>query len=330
MINVRKLWENSNITTFFPSMSSRVRFDEPMKEHTTFRTGGPADLFIVPENGDELCALVDFFADQDVPVSILGGGSNILVSDNGIRGAIISFDSLGGITSHIDSEGARLCVSAGAGSSINALTHFCLTEKLSGLERFAGLPGSVGGALFMNARCYEMSVSDVILYADVLHFLDGGCIIEKYRHNSGDWGYKKSPFQVVGGIDQLLLGEDRKCILSATFAVSEGLSDSIRSEMEKYVSDREGKGHFRFPSAGSMFKNNHDFGMPSGKIIDEAGLRGFRIGDAQVSPWHGNFVINAGNACSTDVRALVEEIKTQVYRKTGFSLECEVIFAGDW
>ncbi len=330
MNNVRKLWENSNITRLFPGLALNVRFDEPMRDHTTFRIGGPADLFVAPSTTEELCALIDFFTASTVPVSIFGGGSNILVADEGIRGAVISFASINKIERCNADIPSGCYIRAGAGASMKALTEKCLEENLSGMERFAGLPGSVGGAVFMNARCYETAISDIFFGAEILHFSDRGCIIEEYRRNPGEWGYKKSPFQTRTGKDPLLLGENTRIILSAVFCLVSGNGSRIREEMDEKIRDREAKGHFRFPSAGSMFKNNHDFGKPSGKIIDDAGLRGFRIGDAQVAPWHGNIVINAGSASARDIRALVAEVQKQVFEKTGFTLESEVIFAGDW
>ena len=334
MNNVRKLWENSNITSLYPALAASARYDEPMSAHTTFRVGGPADLFVEPSTAEELRELIGFFTSNGIPVSILGGGSNLLIADRGIRGAVVSlasFNKIGRIpVPNASVPSGRVLVRAGAGCTMKALTEWCAADGIGGMERFAGLPGSVGGAVFMNARCYEQSVSDVFFAAEVLYFRNGRCILEERTFNPAEWDYKKSPFQERTGKDPLLLNENTRIILSAVFSLSSGSRETITKEMEKYVQDRETKGHFRYPSAGSMFKNNHSFGKPSGRIIDEAGLRGFRIGDAQVAPWHGNFVINTGNALARDIRTLVEEVERQVYAKTGFSLEPEVIIAGDW
>lgn len=333
MNTVRKLWENSNINGLLPGIADRVRFDEPMAAHTSFRVGGPADLFACPASHEELAALVDFFSAAGVSVSILGGGSNLLVSDKGIRGAVVSLEALDGIApAHPASGGAEgpVLVRAGAGATMDALTRWCAERELSGLERFAGLPGTVGGAVFMNARCYEISVSDVFFSAETLYFRGGRCTIEERQYDCAEWGYKKSPFQERTGPDALVVAEGARIILSAVFSVVPGERAGIMRQMDSYREDRERKGHFRFPSAGSMFKNNHAFGKPSGKIIDEAGLRGFRIGDAQVAPWHGNIVINTGHARASDLRALVDEVRRRVREQTGFDLEPEVIMAGDW
>lgn len=342
MITVRKLWENSNITDRYPGLAFRSRFDEPMSAHTTFRVGGPADLLVSPASVDELCAIINLFNDSPIPVSILGGGSNLLVSDRGIRGVVVSLDELHSIErlkpdqlspdqqSAGTSLSEKIVVRSGAGASMNQLTDWCAEQSLSGLERFAGLPGSVGGAAFMNARCYELSVSDVFFSAEVLSFRGGSCIIEEICYDLDDWDYKKSPFQDKNSADSLLFGENDRIILSVSFSLGSGNAEQIRKEMNTYITDREEKGHFKFPSAGSMFKNNRAFGMPSGKIIDEAGLRGYQVGDAQVAPWHGNIIINRGNARAEDLRLLVTNIQKQVFDKTGFLLEKEVIFAGEW
>ncbi len=333
MINVRKLWENSNITARFPCLSSRARFDEPMREHTTFKVGGPADVFVEPSDAEELIALVGLFSPAGVPVSVLGGGSNLLVADRGIRGAVISLSRLDSITLPAAPDGFpsdRVPVRVGAGCSMNSLTNWCADRELAGLERFAGLPGSVGGAVFMNARCYDIAIADVFFAAECLHFGSEGCTIQKAGFVPGEWDYKASPFQRREGSDPLVLSPGSRVVLSVDLAVSAGNGDEIRAEMERYERDRADKGHFRYPSAGSMFKNNRDFGKPSGKIIDEVGLRGFRIGDAQVAPWHGNFVINLGSATAADLRELVEQVRRRVFESTGCMLESEVILAGDW
>jgi len=361
MTNVRKLWENDNITERWPGLAESVRFDEPMSAHTTFQVGGPADLFVTPHSLDELYALLDVFTAASLPVSILGGGSNLLVADAGIRGAVICLAGLDSIvlvspdetppdgtppgsTDGLASPGAkplqtspdgtpsatRQRVRVGAGVTMERLTEWCAERSLSGVERFAGLPGTVGGAVFMNARCYEVSISDVFFAAQLLHFQNGRYTLETHGFDPVEWEYKRSPFQKRDGADALRLAEGTALVLSADLSLSPGSADSIRAEMARVRLDRDEKGHFRFPSAGSMFRNNHAFGKPSGRLIDEAGLRGFRVGGAQVAPWHGNIVINAGGATARDIKALVEEVRRRVYEQTGFSLETEVIFAGEW
>lgn len=363
MLNVRKIWENSNIAQDWPDLASSVRFDEPMAAHTTFRVGGPADLFVCPGSEDSLAALVNFFFGREIPVSLVGGGSNLLVADRGIRGAVISLEGLNSInTRNLEDAGSgsgsapapggasaveraipgalratgsekpasSVIVIAGAGASMKALTEWCAEQGITGMERFAGLPGSVGGAAFMNARCYDRSVSDVFFEGQVLYFDRSGYTLLTVPYREGEWDYKESPFQHKASADPIGLVPGDGVLSAVSFALSRGDRSAIEGEMERFIADRKGKGHYRYPSAGSMFKNNRAFGKPSGVLIDETGLKGFRIGDAQVSPWHGNIVINAGNATAADLRLLVEEVRRRVFERTGFELESEVIMAGDW
>jgi UDP-N-acetylmuramate dehydrogenase len=168
----------------------------------------------------------------------------------------------------------------------------------------------------MNARAYEKSVSGALLETEIL---DESLVPRGVPFRAGDFGYKKSPFQ---GRDIL--------ILSARFALERRPPPEIRREIEDHRRDRETRGHYRFPSAGSAFKNNRAFGKPAGKIIDELGLRGFSVGGARVAPWHGNFIINTGNASAGDIRALTETIAARVRAARGLDLEPEILFVGEW
>lgn len=329
MLNVRKIWENSNIPALWPDLAASVRFDEPMALHTSFQVGGPADLYVEPSGEEELGALAEALFSLGIPVSLVGGGTNLLVSDKGIRGAVISLARLSSIRKGEETGGSRI-VTAGAGVSMETLVEWCADRDISGLERFTGLPGTLGGAAFMNARCYDLSLSEVFLSARVLYFGPSGYTIMTVPKREGEWDYKKSPFQGVKARHPVALERGDSLIASVTLSLSAGSSPDIRREMEKYRADRESKGHFRYPSAGSMFKNDRSFGKPSGAIIDGAGLKGFSVGGARVADWHGNLVINTGGATASDIRTLVEEVRRRVLGQTGFNLEPEVIFAGEW
>lgn len=294
-------------------------------------------MLIRPVTEDDLQTLCLFFAEHGVPFYLLGGGSNLVIADRGVRGAVLSLSAINSIRienqARGDSEFDTDCavhVRSGAGVAVDDLVRWCRNHGLAGMERFSGLPGSVGGAVFMNARCYDTEIADIFFSAKNMVFSLDGCTLEETAFRAQHWSYKKSPFQDRCGSSPFELTRGGQCILSAVFSLYPGETDWLDAEMSKYVADRTDKGHFRYPSAGSMFKNNHCFGMPSGKIIDEAGLRGFRIGGACVAPWHGNIVINDRGACAADVRSLVEQVRDAVRVRTGFDLECEVIFAGDW
>ena len=174
----------------------------------------------------------------------------------------------------------------------------------------------MGGAVWMNARCYEKSVADALAATEIL---DQSGARRWVPARPEDFGYKKSPFQGQSSL-----------ILAARFALAPRREAEIREDMAEHRRDRETKGHYRYPSAGSAFKNNRDFGKPTGKIIDELGLRGLTIGGARIAPWHGNIIINTGNAAAAEIRALTEETARRVKAATGFSLEPEILFVGDW
>lgn len=324
MHNVRKIWENSNIRALYPSLYEKARFDEPLKEHTSFKIGGTADLWIAPSRSEELITLVNFSKEHELHLSIFGGGSNLVVSDAGIRDIVVSLEGLKSIE-NIDPTQVRV----GAGVLMDELSLWCKDHGLSGLESFAGLPGSVGGAVFMNARCYDRSISDVFIRANSLLLNEGGCILKTIEFNEEQWAYKMSPFQINRKPCSLEVDEGSLIVLSVDVRVEQGVKEDIALKMEHFVEDRRQKGHFSYPSGGSAFKNNRNFGKPTGKIIDELGLKGESVGDAQVAPWHGNFIINRGEATAMDVFLLVKKIQKTVLQKTGFAIEPEIVFVGN-
>ena len=307
--------------------SPSIRYDEPMSAHTTFKVGGKADVWVRPEKDifpDYAARLLASAREEGIPVFVLGAGANIVVSDRGIRGIVLDTGAFRGIGKREErkipggesSLTTLFSVSVLSGTSVDGLTARLADRGLSGLEFLAGMPGSVGGAVWMNARCYEKSVSDVLIETEIL---DENFERQKIPFRPEDFSYKKSPFQ---GRETL--------ILQARFAVQFRESQDIHSEMLNYRRDRTDKGHYRFPSAGSAFKNNHDFGNPTGKIVDQLGLRGLSIGGAQVAPWHGNIIINTGTATAADIRLLADEVARRVKEERGFDLETEILFVGEW
>jgi UDP-N-acetylmuramate dehydrogenase len=287
-----------------------ARMDEPMKEHTSFRIGGPADLYIRPANADETAEVLRVCARESVPVFILGGGTNILVADRGIRGVVVDLSRLAGM--RVDGT----LVIAQGGTPISDVAELALAQGLKGMEFAYSLPGSVGGAVWMNARCYGSEIGDVLEHAD---YLDEDLRPRSYRMRREDWGYKRSPFQDAQGV-----------ILSIGLRLSPGDRAETEVLMRSHRADRERKGHFLHPCAGSIFKNNRAFGAPTGQLIDSLGLKGTRLGGAQVAPFHGNIFINTGDARASDMRALIELVAGEVQMRLGLELEKEVILVGDW
>jgi UDP-N-acetylmuramate dehydrogenase len=294
-----------------------VFYNEPMAKHCTFRTGGPADCLIRPFGEGFpafVAALLTAARAEGIKVFILGGGANILVADAGIRGIVL--DS-GGWAGEEEPKEAALRLRAGTGLDDAAM--IAAKAGLCGLEFLAGMPGSVGGALWMNARCYGHEIADVLIETEIIDFSLSPPKILRLPVNRSEFSYKRSPFQ-----------ERDAFILSAAFQLSSDNTDQILARMDANRRDREEKGHYRFPSAGSVFKNNSEFGKPAGKIIDELGLRGLQIGGARIADWHGNFIINTGGSSSEDIRALTEDAAARVKQATGFILEPEILFIGDW
>jgi UDP-N-acetylmuramate dehydrogenase len=201
-----------------------------------------------------------------------------------------------------------------SGTRTDDAVRWAAAYSFSGLEDFAGLPGTIGGAVWMNARCYEHAVSDILVGTT---FLDECLERVTAPTDPAAFAYKKSPFQ-----------GRKTVILEAVFSLRPGEPALVADKTAARRAERAAKGHFRYPSAGSIFKNNRDFGKPTGKIIEELGLRGFRSGGAQIAPWHGNFIINTGGATADDVRRLITLTEEKAFQTFGFKLEREVIYVG--
>ncbi|MDR3171476.1 MAG: UDP-N-acetylmuramate dehydrogenase [Treponema sp.] len=304
--------EKINTETGF---TGQLRYDEPMAGHTTFKVGGPADVWVRPQGDcfpEYATILLGIARSEGIPVFILGAGANLVVSDQGIRGIVLDTSAWAGCDFFPDDSAVLIR----SGTVVDDAVSAAAGQDWGGLEFLAGMPGSIGGALWMNARCYEKSVSDVLLETNII---DESWNQVRLPFNAADYGYKKSPFQ-----GRTVL------ILSARFTLHKRSRGAIRRDMDAYCRDRESKGHYRFPSAGSAFKNNRAFGKPTGQLIDELGLRGLIVGGAAVAPWHGNIIINTGIATATDIRVLVELIMQQTKAALGLVLEPELLFVGDW
>ena len=303
MYNLRELEKKINIP-------SPILLKESMAKHTSFKIGGPADLYVCPRSTDELIRVLSVCIDEKIPFFPLGEGANILVSDEGIDGVVIDMCRLGSI----EREGTLL--EAGAGTPLSRVSERAAEEGLAGLETFYTMPGSVGGSIWMNARCYGISLSDVLAYVDIL---DNNLRQIRVKVRREEFEYKKSPFQNTGDI-----------IVGGGFRLMRGDSHSLKTAMREFKRDREKKGHFHYPCAGSVFKNDPAFGMPSGKLVDSLGLRGYALGDANVSEAHANIVVNSGNATAGDVRNLIKLLQKQVKEKYGFLLKEEILYVGRW
>lgn len=302
-INVEKTAEKINIR-------GNILLREPMSTHTSFGIGGPADIFALPEDREDLGQLISCASREKIPLHIIGGGANILVSDTGVRGIVAHTGKIADITI----QGTSLTAEAGA--SISGVSEKAAELNLSGLEFIYKMPGSTGGALWMNARCYGSSISELTEWIE--YFDEGGEAHRMYLPHP-DYGYKTSPFQ-----------GSTKTIYRACFTLKKGKKAEITHEMSRVYRDRKEKGHFSYPSAGSVFKNNRSFGKPTGVLLDELGLKGLRRGDAQIAPFHANIIINLGNAAAQDVYGLMEEARKRAREQLRIDLEPELQCIGDW
>lgn len=311
----------------FKSKKIGLFFEEELSARSSFKIGGKAALLAEPSDEESLAFALTEIRNAKIPYFVLGGGTNVLFSDAGFDGIVVSTKKLSGISlaQNVGAEnGQKATIRAAAGESVAALVSFAEREGLAGLEEFAGLPGTVGGAVYMNARCFDREMSDVAAKITWLEWTPqdgsqaqdgaGAFRVKNAVFAPSDWDYKKSPFTGTGRV-----------VLSAEFIVQKGDKASIAQKAAAFIQERKNKGHYKAPCAGSVFKNNRAFGRPTGKIIDELGLKGERRGGAQIAPFHGNIIINAGGASSADVRALVDLCKARAKEKFGIELEEEIV-----
>lgn len=289
--------------------NERVLFDEPMSSHTTFRIGGPAEVFAMPENYEQIGAVLKLCDQEQLPYFVLGNGSNLLVSDSGYRGVIIQMDRN---MEEIRLEGNE--IHACAGALLSSIAVAARNASLTGFEFAGGIPGTLGGAVVMNAGAYGGELKDVLKEAVVM---DREGKIFTIPVEELEMGYRTSVIKTAGYL-----------VLEAVIALEKGDPEKIRAAMKDLSDRRTEKQPLDCPSAGSTFKRPE--GYFAGKLIMDSGLRGYRIGGAQVSEKHCGFVINAGGATAKDVRALMDHVISTVQEKYGVTLEPEVKFLGDF
>ncbi len=286
-------------------LRGKALFDEPMARYASLKAGGPADCFAIPADLDDLRCLVKFLWESGIPYLPVGGCCNLLVRDGGFRGAIISLEGL----NRISYTGANI-IEAGPGVENRQLVQFTLENDLSGLEFLVGIPGQIGGALAMNAGAGGHAVTDTL---ETLSTLVNGTVMTK-RKEDIEYGYR---------FLNLAPGE---IIVGACFRLERESREFISAKIDSYLDHRRNTQQVGFPSAGSFFRN--PAGKPAWRLIEEAGLRGYRIGGAQVSEAHANFLVNRGGAKAADFIGLASHIKQEVKKRTGITLEEEVKIVG--
>lgn len=282
--------------------------DEPMRLHTTFEIGGPADFLIFPSSVAELQQVLKLIHQYELPLVILGNGSNVLVRDKGIRGAVVKFN---GPMSQIRVEGQRLI--AGAGALLKDVSAAAAAHGLTGLEFACGIPGSIGGALFMNAGAYDGEMKNV---ADTVRTVTLTGETHSYSRDELALGYRHSIFQ-----------ENGEAIYEVELLLQPGEQAAIDAKIADFTERRETKQPLDMPSAGSTFKR--PTGYYAGTLIDQTGLKGLAVGGAQVSTKHAGFVVNKGGATAADVLGLIHEVQQRVKAAHGVELHPEVRIIGE-
>ncbi len=284
-------------------------FNAPMTEHTTFKIGGAADVLIFPSSAQEVATIFKLIEEFKIPCTILGNGSNVLVLDNGIRGAVIKFSDK--FFGNIRKDGTKIFACAGA--KLKDVSNFAAENNLSGLEFAVGIPGSIGGAVFMNAGAYNGEMKNIV--AQVKAVSPAG-ELKIFSGEDLNLGYRQSIFQSNG-----------YAICEVELNLNLGNFDEIKNTMADFTQKRESKQPLELPSAGSTFKRPK--GYFAGTLIDKTGLKGLRVGGAMVSEKHAGFVVNVGNATAADVLNLIEEVKRRVREVHGVTLTPEVRIIGE-
>ena len=300
-----------HLTARFVSLlgEAGVRENEPMAAHTTFKTGGPADLMLLPRTEEGLVSVLRVLRGEDVPYVVIGRGSNLLVSDEGLRGAVVK------LSDGMDSVSVREnSVTAQTGVPLKALCLETIRAGLAGLEFAGGIPGALGGAVYMNAGAYGGEMKD---YMTSVRVMDSGLEIREIPAAEMEFSYRHSAAMEKGYI-----------ILGAVFSLPEGDPQLSMDKMNELKARRREKQPLAYPSAGSTFKRPE--GNYAGALIEACGLKGFTIGGAQVSEKHAGFIINTGNAFSRDIYELILHVKEVVLKETGVILEPEVKMLGEF
>lgn len=293
-----------NIDDIRKHFRGQIRLGEPLSRYTSFRVGGPADYFLEPADKEDVAAIIAFLKREGVPWLVIGKGSNMLVSDKGVRGAVLNFEH--GLDQMRSEKGL---VAVDAGVTIARFVDFCVQQGLQGVEMLPGIPGTVGGGVMMNAGAYGGEISDHLVDVEVLR---DGAIIRVPKAEAG-FRYRRSGF-----------GED--IILGATFSLEPGDKDEIMKRRKELMMKRNRAQPVNFPNSGSMYKNPP--GNFAAKLLDEAGMKGTRAGGAQISDRHANFIVNLGDATANDIIELIKLSRKSVREKFGITLELEVKLVG--
>ena len=284
-----------------------IKIDEKLSSYVNFKAGGPADILLIPKSKEQVIKSVEVCKENKIPFYLIGNGSNILVRDGGFRGVVISLKEVNTII--VDGDK----IEAECGAMLKAVSDKAMENSLTGFEFACGIPGTIGGAVFMNAGAYDGEIAHVIESAEII---DEECNIVRLSNKDLDFGYRSSIVMKKG-----------YTVLSAVFKLEKGQVKTIKELVDDLTNKRESKQPLEYPSAGSTFKR--PTGYFAGKLIQDAGLKGYSIGGAAVSEKHSGFVINKGNATAKDITDLIKYIQDEVKRQFGVELHPEVRIIGE-
>ena len=287
-----------------------IYFSEPMKKHTTFKVGGLAECLIKIQTEKELKEILKLANENQIPITILGNGSNVLVSDKGIKGItlIIQIEKL-----EIKIKNEKVTVIVGAGEKMPKVARILAEKSISGLEELSGIPGTIGGLTRMNASAHGKEMKDII---SKVKCIDNSGKEKNLANEQMEFGYRRS-----------ILNKEKYVVTEVEFKLQKGKKEEILKQIEEFTKYRKEKQPIEFPSAGSTFKRGDDF--ITAKLIDEAGLKGYTIGEAEISTKHAGFIINKGNATAKDILELAQYIEKEIYKKFGKKIELEIELIGE-
>ena len=289
---------------------NKIKYNEPMNKYTSFKIGGPAECLIKIDNEDDLKEILKFVKEENIKLTILGNGSNVLVLDKGIKGITLLM-KIEKIEMH--EEGNKVLVKLGAGEKIAKVGRVFLNKSLTGFEEISGIPGTIGGAVRMNAGAHGREMKDIV---KTVTCFDLGGNKKVFTNEEMEFSYRRS-----------IVFSKKYIITEVEIKLEKGKEQEIKEKMEEYSNSRKEKQPLEYPSAGSTFKRGEDF--ITAKLIDEAGLKGMSVGGAEISTKHAGFIINKNNATAKDVLDLVQKVKEEIYKKFGKNIELEIEILGE-
>ena len=283
----------------------KIYINEEMKKHTSFKIGGPAECLIKIESVDQIKEVYKIAKEFNIPLTVIGNGSNLLVSDRGIKGIVLKIEIK---KLEFQEDKGKINIVVGSGEKLGIMAQKFLNQEIEGFEFAAGIPGTIGGAIRMNAGAHGKEMKDIV---KTVTYIDREGNIKKINNSEAEFKYRNSIFSHKDYV-----------IIEAELKLQKGNKEEILAKMQEYANFRKEKQPLEFPSAGSTFKRGEDF--ITARLIDECGLKGYQIGDAQISEKHAGFIINKGNATAEDVMKLIEYTKEQIYNKFGKRIETEI------